>query len=133
MTTIVIPLYEGVTHLDFTGPHEFLANVPGTNVIVASMGGVAVESHGLTFDSLADLEALERCDVLFIPGGLGCISAMENAPFSPSHSPIDRNSRLPYIRLHGIPDSRRSRRAGGAPRRVPLGLARHADRVRCHS
>lgn len=81
MTAIVIPLYEGVTHLDFTGPHQFLSSVPDAHVIVASMGGAPIVSHGLTFANLADLDAVEHCDVLCIPGGLGCIPAMENAPF----------------------------------------------------
>lgn len=81
MTTIVIPLYEGVTHLDFTGPHQFLSSVPDTHVIVASLDGAPIVSHGLTFANLADLETIECCDVLCIPGGLGCIPAMENAHF----------------------------------------------------
>lgn len=29
MSTALIPLYEGVTDLDFTGPHQFLSRVPG--------------------------------------------------------------------------------------------------------
>lgn len=81
MTTIVIPIYEGVTHLDFTGPHQFLASIPDVNVVAASLGGVPVESHGLVFGDLSDLEEIERCDALCIPGGLGCIPAMENARF----------------------------------------------------
>lgn len=81
MATIVIPLYEDVTHLDFTGPQQFLARVPGIKVIVASLGGVPIESHGLTFDKLANLETIDHCDVLCIPGGLGCVAAMENSRF----------------------------------------------------
>ena len=81
MATVVIPLYEGVTHLDFTGPHQILACVPGMNVIVASLGGVSVESHGLTFGNLANLETQESCDILCVPGGLGCVSAIENPRF----------------------------------------------------
>lgn len=81
MTKILIPLYEDVTHLDFTGPHQFLSRVPGAQVVVASLGAEPIVSHGLTFANLADLEAVERCDVLCIPGGLGCIPAMENERF----------------------------------------------------
>jgi putative intracellular protease/amidase len=81
MTTILIPLYDGVTHLDFTGPHQFLSRVPGAEVIVASLGGEPIVSHGLTFANLADLEKIKECDVLCIPGGLGCIPAIENARF----------------------------------------------------
>ena len=35
MTTILIPLYECVTHLDFTGPHQFLSWVPRAPMVVA--------------------------------------------------------------------------------------------------
>ncbi len=81
MTTFLMPLYKGVTHLDFTGPHQFLTKVPGAEVIVASLDGAPVESHGLTFSNLAKLSMVERCDVLCIPGGLGCIAAIEDAAF----------------------------------------------------
>lgn len=81
MTTIVIPLYEGVTHLDFTGPHQFLASLPGNEVVVASIAGSPIVSHGLTFSDLDDLDAVERCDVLLVPGGVGCVGALENERF----------------------------------------------------
>ncbi|MBR8094666.1 DJ-1/PfpI family protein [Burkholderia cenocepacia] len=81
MTTVVIPLYEGVTHLDFTGPHQVLSLLPDTNIIVASLDGVPIKSHGLTFAALADLEAIERCDILCVPGGAGCVPAIENKRF----------------------------------------------------
>ncbi|WP_197674939.1 DJ-1/PfpI family protein [Terriglobus roseus] len=78
MTTVVIPVYDEVTQLDFTAPHQFLSIVPDITVIVASVGGVPVASQGLSFAKLADLESVERCDVLCVPGGLGCIQAMED-------------------------------------------------------
>jgi putative intracellular protease/amidase len=37
--TIVFALYPGVTHLDFTGPHQVLVRTPNAEVIAASMGG----------------------------------------------------------------------------------------------
>ena len=79
--TIVIALYPGVTHLDFTGPHQFLARTPGAEVLVASLGGRDIEGEGLTFTRLADLADIERCDVLLIPGGLGCTDAMQDEAF----------------------------------------------------
>ncbi|MFC3079782.1 DJ-1/PfpI family protein [Phenylobacterium terrae] len=75
-TQIVIPLYPGVTHLDFTGPHQVLCRLPGAKVVVASMGGQDIEADGLTFGGLADLAAVERADVLCVPGGLGTTEAM---------------------------------------------------------
>lgn len=81
MTTILIPLYDGVTHLDFTGPHQFLSRVAGAEVVVASLGSEPIISDGLTFANLAKLDDIARCDVLCIPGGMGCISALENERF----------------------------------------------------
>ncbi|MDP0907486.1 DJ-1/PfpI family protein [Klebsiella pneumoniae] len=81
MTTVVIPLYEGITHLDFTGPHQMLSLVPDVQIIVASLDGLPVKSHGLTFGELACLEAIEHCDILCVPGGAGCVSAIEDPRF----------------------------------------------------
>lgn len=76
--TIVFPLYPGVTHLDFTGPHQFLARLQGARLIVASTGSQPITGDGLTFAGLADLDTVERCDVLCVPGGLGCTDAMQD-------------------------------------------------------
>jgi putative intracellular protease/amidase len=78
---IVIPLYPEVTHLDFTGPHQVLSRTPDTEVIVASMGGVDVTCEGLTFTGLADLAAIDSCDLICVPGGLGAAEAMLDRAF----------------------------------------------------
>ncbi len=78
---IVIPLFPGVTHLDFTGPHQVLARVPGARITVASMGGGDVESDGLTFTGLSDLAKVGACDVLCVPGGLGTTLAIQDEAF----------------------------------------------------
>lgn len=80
-TQIVIALYPGVTHLDFTGPHQVLVRTPDADVIVASLGGQDIEAEGLRFAGLADLAKIERCDVLLIPGGFGTAEAMMDAAF----------------------------------------------------
>jgi putative intracellular protease/amidase len=79
--TIVIALYPGVTHLDFTGPHQVLSRAPDAEVIVASMSGRDMACEGLTFTALADLAAVEGCDVLLVPGGLGTTEAMLDEAF----------------------------------------------------
>lgn len=81
MTTILMPIFDGVTHLDFTGPHQVFVNLPDAEVIVASRGARPVRSHGLEFSALADLDAMERCDVLCVPGGLGVAQALEDEAF----------------------------------------------------
>lgn len=80
-TQIVFVLYPGVTHLDFTGPHQVLARTPNAEVTVASLGGQDIEAEGLTFTKLADLAKVERCDVLCIPGGFGTTDAMLDEAF----------------------------------------------------
>jgi cyclohexyl-isocyanide hydratase len=75
---VVMPLYDGVTQLDFTGPHQFLSRTPDVHVRVASLGGRAITADRLTFSNLEDLATIESCDVLLVPGGGGCIAAIEN-------------------------------------------------------
>jgi cyclohexyl-isocyanide hydratase len=78
---IVFPIYPGVTQLDFTGPHQLLARVPGVELVVASIEGAAVNAEGLIFSGLARLEEIEGCDVLCVPGGWGCTDAIQNIPY----------------------------------------------------
>ena len=79
--TIVLPIYEGVTHLDFTGPHQVFVRLPGARVLVASLMGKPVHADGLHFSSLACLEEIATCDVLCVPGGAGCVAALEDERF----------------------------------------------------
>lgn len=80
-TKILFVLYPGVTHLDFTGPHQVLVRTPDSEVVVASLGGRDIEAEGLTFTGLADLAKVDRCDVLCIPGGFGTTDAMLDPAF----------------------------------------------------
>jgi cyclohexyl-isocyanide hydratase len=61
--TVVVPVYNGVTQLDFTGPHQFLSRTPDLHVRVASLDGQPVTADRLTFSSLEDLSAIKSCDV----------------------------------------------------------------------
>src|SRR5207249_10990381 len=65
--SVVVPVYDGVTQLDFTGPHQFLSRTPDLHVRVASLGGEPVTADRLTFSNLDDLAAIESCDVLLVP------------------------------------------------------------------
>jgi putative intracellular protease/amidase len=80
-TRIVIALYPGVTHLDFTGPHQVLSRIPGAKVQAASPAGADIDAEGLRFSNLADLATIEACDVLLVPGGYGCTRAMNEPVF----------------------------------------------------
>lgn len=81
MLEIVIALYPGVTHLDFTGPHQVLSRTPDARITVASVGGRDIEAEGLTFTRLADLAAIPRCDVLLVPGGVTALEAALDEAF----------------------------------------------------
>jgi putative intracellular protease/amidase len=80
-TEIVFALFPGVTHLDFTGPHQVLARLPGAKLTAASLGGQDIAADGLVFAKLADLAQVERCDVLCVPGGYGTTDAMRDPVF----------------------------------------------------
>ncbi|SMF10184.1 DJ-1/PfpI family protein [Tistlia consotensis] len=79
--TVVFPLFEGVTQLDFTGPHQLFSRVPGLRVTAASLGGRPIEADGLRFDGLADLARVGRCDLLCVPGGYGTTAAIGDAAY----------------------------------------------------
>jgi putative intracellular protease/amidase len=91
--TIVIALYPGVTHLDFTGPHQVLVRTPGAKVQVASMGARDIEADGLVFAQLADLKGIVACDVLLVPGGPGTAEAMLDEAFVAEIGRLGRQAR----------------------------------------
>ena len=69
---IVFAVFPGVMQLDFTGPHQVFAGLPGAEVIVASVtGGTLESSTGLTFTGLGRLADIPVCDVICVPGGRG--------------------------------------------------------------
>jgi transcriptional regulator GlxA family with amidase domain len=81
VTTVVFAIYDGVTQLDFTGPHQVLARMPGATLRVASARGGTVDADGLHFAGLEKLADVEACDVLCVPGGAGTSAAMADAAY----------------------------------------------------
>jgi cyclohexyl-isocyanide hydratase len=81
VTHIVFPLFDGVTQLDFTGPHQMFSRVSGVRVVASSLGGRNIEVDGLVFGGLVDLAKVESCDVLCVPGGSGTNRAMLDEDF----------------------------------------------------
>jgi cyclohexyl-isocyanide hydratase len=79
--TIVFALFPRITQLDFTGPHEVLTRLPGARCVLASAsGGRIVADGGLAFDTVPIAEVPD-CALLCVPGGFGCLAAMEDAAF----------------------------------------------------
>ena len=78
---IVFALFPRITQLDFTGPHEVLWRLPGAVMTLASAAGGRIDADGgLSFDTRA-LAAVDRCDVLLVPGGMGVVAAMQDPLF----------------------------------------------------
>lgn len=79
---IVFILYPKLTQLDFTGPYEVLARMPGAEALIASKeGGELVTEMGLTFSGLRKLSDIDRADMIMIPGGPGQTAAMLDPDF----------------------------------------------------
>jgi cyclohexyl-isocyanide hydratase len=79
---IVFALYPRVTQLDFTGPYEVFARLPGARPILASTTGISVEADGgMTFGQVRRLADVDRCALLCVPGGFGTIEAMEDIEY----------------------------------------------------
>lgn len=78
---IVITLFPGITHLDFTGPHQFFTRIPDAEVMTASLGGEDIYADGLCFSQLNALEDISDCDLLCVPGGFGVVEMIHNTKF----------------------------------------------------
>jgi len=68
---IVEVIYPGMTQLDFTAPHTVFSRIPGAETVVASLtGGEVPTEGGLVFAGTTPTSAVDRCDLLFFPGGV---------------------------------------------------------------
>lgn len=66
---IVFAVFPGMTQLDFTGPHQILSCLPGSQVIAASAEGGNILSDGLVFAATGRLADIEGCELICVPGG----------------------------------------------------------------
>jgi cyclohexyl-isocyanide hydratase len=79
---VIFALYPGVTQLDFTGPFEVFARLPGARCTLASVqGGTLQADGGMVFANVARLQSIEHCSLLCVPGGFGSIAAMEDETY----------------------------------------------------
>ena len=91
---IVETIYAGMTQLDFTGPHTIFSRIPDASVVVASERGGPVESDGgLVFASTRRMAEVERCDLLFVPGGMAATDAANDEAFMREFRRLARNAR----------------------------------------
>lgn len=79
---VVFALYPRITQLDFTGPFEVFARLPGARCVLASVQGGTIQGDGgITFTNVARLSEIPSCALLCVPGGFGAIAAMEDAGY----------------------------------------------------
>ena len=80
--TVVFALYPRVTQLDFTAPFEVFARLPNAQCLLASTQGGSVQADGgITFANVERLRDVERSDLLCVPGGFGCIAALDDRDY----------------------------------------------------
>ena len=80
--TVVFALYPRITQLDFTGPFEVFARLPGARCVLASVDGGELEAdRGLKFAGVSRLDSVDECSLLCVPGGFGTIVAMEDPAY----------------------------------------------------
>ncbi len=77
----VFAIWPGMTHLDFTGPHQVLSRLPGSETIVASPDGGAVAADGLTFGGTTRIADIRSCDLICVPGGVGATKIAQDTAF----------------------------------------------------
>ena len=79
---IVEAIYPGMTQLDFTAPHTVFSRIPNAETLVASEPGGEIESEGgLVFARTRRLADIDRCDLIFFPGGLAATAVINDAAF----------------------------------------------------
>lgn len=78
---IVFAIYPGMTHLDFTGPHQFLSRASGSEIIVASRDGGEVAADGLVFAGVARLADIDGCDLICVPGGVAATEVAQDEAY----------------------------------------------------
>ncbi|HEY0747142.1 MAG TPA: DJ-1/PfpI family protein [Steroidobacteraceae bacterium] len=76
---VVFALYPRITQLDFTGPFEVFARLPGARCLLASVEGGTIQGDGgITFADVVRLRDIPECALLCVPGGFGTVAAMED-------------------------------------------------------
>jgi putative intracellular protease/amidase len=91
---IVEAIYPGMTQLDFTGPHTVFSRIPNTETIVASeAGGEVASDGGLVFARTRRLADIDRCDLLFFPGGFAATEVINEPAFMAEASRLAKTAK----------------------------------------
>lgn len=76
---IVFLLFDGITQLDFTGPAQFLARMPGAIVHTAAKAVKPIQTDsGFAMVPSKNLADCPQADLLCVPGGFGTRDVMQD-------------------------------------------------------
>jgi cyclohexyl-isocyanide hydratase len=79
--TIAIPLFPGVTQLDFTGPAQMFAYVPDATICVVAESTAPIQTDsGFSVVPRYDFASCPQADLICIPGGPGVFEAINHKP-----------------------------------------------------
>ena len=85
-------IFPGLTQLDFTGPYEVLARLPGAEIHLLWKNGEPVRTeHGLALIPTTILEAAPQLDLLCVPGGPGVNELLTDGEVLNIREVIDRD------------------------------------------
>ena len=129
--SIVFVIFPDVTQLDFTGPLQVLARVPGATSVIASPSGGPVRTDcGFSIAESVPLADVAACDVLLVPGGAGTEQVCGDAAALREVARLAGGARYVTSGLHRRAGSRRGRTAARQAGEHSLGVARHTRGVR---
>ncbi|MEM6827267.1 MAG: DJ-1/PfpI family protein [Pseudomonadota bacterium] len=79
---VVIPVFDGVTQLDFTGPAQMFAKVPDLDLCIASKDAKPVETDsGFAVVAPYTFADCPAADLICVPGGGGVVDAITDPYF----------------------------------------------------
>ena len=119
---IVFAIYPGMTHLDFTGPHQFLSRLPNSETIVASPDGGDVPADGLTFGNTVKIADVRSCDLICVPGGDQRDEGGTGSDVHGRDPAAGIGRKIHNVGLHWFADPRGGWAADGQAGGLPLGL-----------
>ena len=131
---VVFALYPRITQLDFTGPYEVLTRLPGARCVLASVAGGELEVDSvLRFSGPSTPRQRRRMRPALRARRLRHRGRGRGPGLSRRDSPARRTGPLHHLGMHGLAAAGGGRTAAWQTRRLPLGVARQARRLRRHA
>lgn len=79
---VVIPIFDNVTQLDFTGPAQMFAKVPNLDLCIAAKDSKAVQTDsGFAVEAPYTFADCPAADLVCVPGGGGVMDAIRDPYF----------------------------------------------------